>query len=437
MEDIKLITLKFKSGSLIVEDDGRTRTYAANHYGEILNELRTNGKDFSDEALKAPEIRLSSLIKLRDYQVEALSSWVKANNNGIVVLPTGAGKTYLAIKAMEIVSISTLIVVPTLVLVDQWKKTLESSLGIDVGVLGGGEDDVKSITVTTYDSAVLRAHKLGDKFGMIIFDEVHHLPAQTNRKAATSYLAPYRMGLTATLGRDPQAIETLRDLIGSVVYEKKIEDLAGTHLSDYTIKTIHVPLTPDERLEYEWQYTIYRNFLLKRGIKIRSAKDFLNLVKRSGTDPEARRAIMARNTAMDTALNSRSKLEYLRELLNSSSSEKSLIFTRHNKLVYKISRELLIPAITHQTGKDEREEILNRFKDGTYLRIVTSQVLDEGVDVPDASLAVILSGTGSSREFIQRLGRVLRKKENKKATLVELVSLDTAEVRLSKRRKEG
>jgi len=154
-------------------------------------------------------------------------------------------------------------------------------------------------------------------------------------------------------------------------------------------------------------------------------------------DPEARRALMARNAAMDIALNSMSKEEYLRGLLSANPSEKTLIFTRHNKLVYRISRSLLLPAITHQTMREEREVILDRFRRGVYRRIITSQVLDEGIDVPDASVAVILSGTGSSREFIQRLGRVLRKKEGKQATLYELVSLGTAEMRLSKRRKEA
>jgi superfamily II DNA or RNA helicase len=158
---------------------------------------------------------------------------------------------------------------------------------------------------------------------------------------------------------------------------------------------------------------------------------------RTGRDPEARRALLARNRAMYIAQNSSSKVGYLKDLLASNPDSKSLIFTRHNKLVYRISREMLIPAITHQTPRQERAEILDAFMSGRYMRIVTSQVLDEGVDVPDASLAVILSGTGSSRQFIQRLGRVLRKKGRKRARLVELVSTGTAETRLSRRRKRG
>jgi superfamily II DNA or RNA helicase len=100
-----------------------------------------------------------------------------------------------------------------------------------------------------------------------------------------------------------------------------------------------------------------------------------------------------------------------------------------------ISRRFLIPAVTYQTPKQERREILDRFRSGVYRVIVTSQVLDEGVDVPDASVGFILSGTGSPREFIQRLGRLLRKVEGKRAKLVEIVSRETMEVRISRRRR--
>jgi superfamily II DNA or RNA helicase len=190
-------------------------------------------------------------------------------------------------------------------------------------------------------------------------------------------------------------------------------------------------------MEYDRGFAVYRGFIRTRGIRIRSAQDYQRLVMRTGRDPEARRAILARNRAMDVALNSSRKVDHLKHLLQANPDDKALIFTRHNKLVYRISREMLIPAITHQTPKEERQEILQRFKAGKYRRIVTSQVLDEGVDVPDASLAVVLSGTGSSRQFIQRLGRVLRKGEGKQARMVELVSEGTAETRISRRRRKG
>jgi superfamily II DNA or RNA helicase len=117
--------------------------------------------------------------------------------------------------------------------------------------------------------------------------------------------------------------------------------------------------------------------------------------------------------------------------------ERILIFTADNATVYRIAQELLIPAITHQTPVKERHEILTRFREGDYKTLVVSHVLNEGVDVPDARIAIILSGTGSSREYIQRLGRVLRKgtQKNKQAILYEVVAEDTSEERTSERRR--
>jgi superfamily II DNA or RNA helicase len=113
------------------------------------------------------------------------------------------------------------------------------------------------------------------------------------------------------------------------------------------------------------------------------------------------------------------------------------IFTEHNKLVHGISREFLIPAITYRTAGKERSEILDRFRSGIYRAVVTSKVLDEGIDVPEADVGVILSGTGSARAFIQRLGRILRKKEGKEAVLYEIVSAETSEINTAKRRKKS
>jgi superfamily II DNA or RNA helicase len=158
---------------------------------------------------------------------------------------------------------------------------------------------------------------------------------------------------------------------------------------------------------------------------------------RTGTDREAREALLARNRAMDIAFNSEAKIGALEEILNSNPDERILIFTQHNELVYRISKRFLIPYITYTTDKEERHEILKRFKDGRFRAVVTSKVLDEGIDVPEASLGIIVSGTGSAREFIQRLGRLLRKREWKEAKLIELVSKETSEMKTSWRRKRS
>jgi len=408
----------------------------ANRYGEIIEHLRRSGSEYRDEALDPlPCPKLSSSVELRDYQRKALDAWNAAGRRGVVVLPTGAGKTVVAMKAIEELGSATLVVVPTLVLVDQWRSRLEKAFGVDIGAVGGGEAVLRCLTVSTYDSAMIRANELGNRFMLLVFDEVHHLPAPNYRRIGEMYLAPYRLGLTATLEREDGGHLALRELVGDKVYERGVDDLAGTHLSEYSIQTVTLPLTADEQAEYDTQYAEYRRFITGRGIHMRSARDFQRFVMRSGQDPAARRALLGRNRAMDVAFNSATKIRYLKQLLRENPLKKAIIFTQHNSLVYRISREMLIPAITHQTSQDEREDILRKFRSGRYMRIVTSRVLDEGVDVPDASMAVILSGSGSSREFIQRLGRVLRKQAGKSARLIEFVSMGTAETRLSRRRK--
>jgi superfamily II DNA or RNA helicase len=159
----------------------------------------------------------------------------------------------------------------------------------------------------------------------------------------------------------------------------------------------------------------------------------------SGRSSIARQAVLARNKAMDIALNSKSKIEELREILSENKGRKTIIFTQHNKLVYNISDQFLIPFITYKSSKAERQDALQGFKDGRYTALVTSKVLDEGVDVPDAEIGIIVSGTGSSREFIQRLGRLLRPKpySNTKAKLIEIVSSGTREMGTSAKRKKA
>jgi len=135
-------------------------------------------------------------------------------------------------------------------------------------------------------------------------------------------------------------------------------------------------------------------------------------------------------------MNAERKIERLADLLDRHREDRVIVFTAHTELVYRLSERFLIPAITAETGAKERREILERFRDGTYSRVVAANVLDEGVDVPDANVAIVLSGSGSEREFTQRLGRVLRPKDDGgRAILYELVSAETAEERVAGRRR--
>ncbi len=151
-------------------------------------------------------------------------------------------------------------------------------------------------------------------------------------------------------------------------------------------------------------------------------------------DKKAREALLAWNEARKIALNASEKLVLLERLLMKHRGDRILIFTEHNSLVKEISKRYLIPEITHKTDEREREIVMENFRKGVYNVIVTSKILEEGIDVPEANVAIILSGSGSKREFIQRLGRILRPKEDKLAVLYEIVTRGTTEVNLSYRR---
>ncbi|MFP3951830.1 MAG: DEAD/DEAH box helicase [Candidatus Bathyarchaeia archaeon] len=441
-----MIDIRYRKGSLLIRGDlgtpyakwdPRAEAFRALplHYSDIIEYLersRVLYRDRADESLPMPP--LNSKLELRPYQREALDAWLDAGRRGVIELPTGSGKTYIALKGIERINLATLVIVPTLDLVDQWRDELEEVYSIEVGVYGGGESILKPLTVSTYDSAYIRAEQIGNRFSFLVFDEVHHLPAPSYMQIAEMYTAPYRMGLTATYERPDGGHEELPRLVGGRVYRLDVDALTGQHLSPYTHERIYVDLTPKEREVYEQEYNVFTGYLERKGIPMRSQEDFKRFIMYTGGDPDAREALLARNRAVEIALNSSAKIEVLSDLLRAYNDEKTIIFTRHNDLVYRLSERFLIPAITHRTPKSERRRTLEEFRSGDYRVVVTSQVLDEGIDVPDASVAFIISGTGSSREYIQRLGRILRKRKGKTAKLFELVARDTVESRISWRR---
>ncbi|WP_232688672.1 DEAD/DEAH box helicase [Halobacterium zhouii] len=438
-----------------VEYDERTDTgrAPAHQYADLLSYLDSERIPYEDDVLRSDTLDVESDYELRDYQREALDAW-DANNRrgvpgsdttggsqrrsrwGVLELPTGSGKTVIGLKAIEAVGESALVVVPTIDLLEQWRAELETEFDAEIGQLGGGEQRVEPISVATYDSAYLRADDLGDRFSLVVFDEVHHLGGEGYRDIARLFAAPARLGLTATFERPDDAHEVVADLVGDVVYRLSADDLAGEHLAEYDVKRVSVPLTDDERERYEDAQGTFTEYLQQSNIRFRSGSDYQKLVKRSGTDPEARRALLAKQRARRIVRESDAKSEELAEILDRHRDDRVIVFTASTDLVYRLSERFLLPAVTHETGAAERREIIERFRDGTYSRVVTANVLDEGVDVPDANVAVVFAGSGSEREFTQRLGRVLRPKEGgTRALLYELVSEDTAEERVAARRR--
>ena len=407
------------------------------YYRDVLAYFEESKIPFEDSVQQLPPLEtLKSTVQLRSYQESALDRWQRNENKGVLVLPTAAGKTYIALKAIDVLRVQALIVVPTLDLIDQWRSRIKECLGVESGAVGGGENNVRMITVATYDSAYLQAAFLGNRFRLIVFDEVHHLASPSFMQIAEMYTAPYRMGLTATYERIDERHRLLPRLVGDLVFSVEVDELAGKHLAPYTYQKKFVELSMKDQQLYDREMEIFRRYLRENRIVMKSPRDFQRFIMRTGRDPRAREALLARNRALKTALNSQEKIKALGKMLERNKKEKALIFTLHTDLVYAISRIFLIPAITYLTPKKERREILESFRKGNYKTIVTSQVLDEGIDVPDATMGYILSGTGSTRAYIQRLGRLLRKVEGKKARLIEIVSKETLEVRMSRRRTQ-
>lgn len=384
--------------------------------------------------------RTNMALTPRPYQQEALDAWLAAEGRGVVVLPTGAGKTVLALMAVERLKLRTLVVVPTIELLYQWRDALIERLGVaksKVGIVGDGRKEHRPVTIITYASAAMPNAQIGGT-GLLICDEAHHLPSPSYSTIADRCGAPYRLGLTATPDRSDGAEGLLYKLLGPLAYSRKPEELsAAGHLAKYKEKRIYVDLGPEEALRYgvlmtEWKWFVARN----RGLLSRGGDFFGELIRRSGNDPAARAALQAHHQARMIALNAEAKLGQVARLLGEHRGDKVLIFSEYTALVDRISSALALPAITYRTAPDERKQILTLFRAGAYSKLVAGRVLNEGVDVPDANVAIVVSGNSTSREHIQRLGRVIRPKQQE-AVLYELVTRHTSEVASARKRHKG
>ena len=172
------------------------------------------------------------------------------------------------------------------------------------------------------------------------------------------------------------------------------------------------------------------------GISFGGKNGWQNFINASCRTTEGRAAFQAYREQRRIALAAPAKLRELEGLLGRHTRDRILVFTYDNATVYHIARRFLVPAITHQTKTKKRKQILDKFHRGDYPVVVTSQVLNEGVDVPAASVGIILSGTATVREHVQRLGRLLRKHGDKQALLYEVITRGTAEEFVSDRRRQ-
>ncbi|WP_394827145.1 DEAD/DEAH box helicase family protein [Pendulispora albinea] len=420
--------------------DDRTMCYRAPAvaYADVVRWLVAAKIPYEDDARRYPTLDAGARVhrEPRPFQSEALSAWRAQRGRGVVVLPTGAGKSHVALMAIDDKRRGSLVVAPTLDLVRQWIDVLQTTFGVHVGLVGGGDHDVQPLTVTTYDSLYLHAEHLGSRFGLIVFDECHHLPSAAYSLAARACLAPYRLGLTATPERADGREADLAELIGPVAYRRDIVELSGEYLAEYETERVSIELSPEEREEHDTERAIYRDFVQSHGIRMSHPSGWGEFIMMASQSASGRRALAAYRRQRELAFAPKAKLEYLEYLLFQHRQDRAILFTQDNATAYGIARRFLVPVLTHQTKVRERSAILKAFAEGTYHALATSKVLNEGVDVPDANVAVILSGSGSVREHVQRLGRILRKKGDKRAVLYELVTESTTETFTSERRRE-
>jgi superfamily II DNA or RNA helicase len=449
-------TLSFAGGTLVLEGAPR-RTLAggpgfgrwvwdrrveawrcdAIDYAAVVGELSAAGVRFEDRVhdwrpVRWPRVDLHSP---RPEQQAAIDAWSSVQR-GCVVMPTGTGKTEVALAIMARTAVSTLVVAPVRDLMYQWHRRILGGLGYDAGIIGDNVFRVRPVSVTTYDSACIHTEKLGNQFGLVVFDECHHLPGPIRRDAARMSAAPMRLGLTATFERSDGRHTDLATLIGPVVYEMPIATAKGRTLADYDVVRIPVHLSPEEQTRYDSLSRQVRDYVNQR-CQDDPGFTWEDLCAETGKTPEARRAMKAYFAKQAIEDRAEEKLRVLEDIFRLHAHEPCIVFAGSNAMARDVSRRFLIPCLLSHCRKKERAEVLGGLEEGRYPALVANRVLDEGVDLPEVKVAIVLGGTASSRQAKQRLGRVLRKSGNARAVLYEVVSAGTSEEKRSRRRRKS
>lgn len=453
-ESQPVIRVSFDRGTLLLEGEGVSEVHAvpgvlldprvgrvrapAHAWGHLRRVLRERGLAIEDhvsqENLGASRV---SMPELRGYQRQAIAAWELGGRRGVVALPTGSGKTRVAIAAMALTGASTLVVVPTRVLLEQWRSALFRETVGPIGQLGDGQRQLESITVSTFESALRTMDRFGACFDLLVVDEAHHFCGGGARSEALEMCSAIdRLGLTATPPEAAMGKRELERVVGPTVFRRSVREMAGTHLAAFEHLTTQLELTAAERREYEARYTpfqaAYRQ-LRRAGL----APDWSSFMQVISATPQGRKALSGYHAARRLVAVAKRKLEAVGHLLERHADEPVLVFCASNAAAYSISRRYCIAAVTADIKKRERERVLARFREGTIRAIVSSRVLNEGVDIPDARVGIVAGGVHGTREHVQRVGRLLRPRPGKTAVVHELVVRDTFEVGQATKRRRG
>ena len=426
--------MRFTGGTLVLDDGGRVPAY---RFGALAEDADARGVALAGDLRPTWSIdeRDAGHLGLRPYQKDALDRWTRARRRGVVALPTGAGKTRVAIAAILTCGLPALVLCPTRVLLRSWVKELTELVGERIGVVGDGTSRLERITVMTFESAYRRMDFFGHRFGLLVVDEAHHFASGLRSEALEACAAIARLGLSATApAADTEGARRLRDLIGPVVVEVPVEALVGKHLAPLELVPILVELDPEEREEYELKS---RPFIEARRAYFRRNRfaDYNAMLRDFGRYTRGRALLRDWARATRLACFPRAKRELIASLLERHRDDRSIVFTAHVEDAYAVAEQSLIPVITGEVGARERQRILSRFKAGTLRAIASARVLNEGVDVPDARVAIVASSSLGLREHVQRIGRVLRPAPGKTALVYELVTHATVDERIAAARR--
>ncbi|HET9555164.1 MAG TPA: DEAD/DEAH box helicase family protein [Anaeromyxobacteraceae bacterium] len=416
--------------------DGRVAALRAPavHLEAIRAELAARGVRAEDQAGRPADLPVSLVEPpLRPYQDDALWAWQRAGRRGLVVLPTGSGKTRLAVAAIARCRGPALVLVPTRALLGQWAAELGRAWAGPIGCLGDGERRVEAITVATFESGWRQMDRLGDRFRLLVVDEVHHFGDGLKDEALELCAAPARLGLTAT-PPSPAAVERLGALVGPIAFELAVGDLAGRWLAPFELVTLRLDLDDEERAAWERAVATYRP-ALQAFRRAQPGAGWADFARAAGRTEAGRRALDAFRSSRRLLAYPSAKRQAVAELLARHAAARVLVFTADNATAYAVAREQLVMPITCDISRAERAQALERFRRGELRALVSARVLNEGIDVPDAEVAVVVGGTQGEREHVQRIGRLLRPAEGKSAVVYELVMRGTSEVLQARRRR--
>jgi DNA excision repair protein ERCC-3 len=337
---------------------------------------------------------------MRDYQSAAIEKFWDGGS-GVVVLPCGAGKTIVGAGTMAVGKTNTLILVTNTVSARQWKNELvkRTTLNEDeIGEYSGSNKEILPVTIATYQ--ILTTKRKGEyahlellnakDWGLVIYDEVHLLPAPIFKMTA-DLQARRRLGLTATLVREDGKEGDVFSLIGPKRYDAPWKDIeAQGYIAPANCFEVRIDLPDDERLEY---------------------------------------AVANQDDRYRIAATSETKIPVIKQILHRHPGEQALIIGQYLDQIADVASALQIESITGETPVDRREELFELFRQGSISTLVVSKVANFSVDLPEASVAIQISGSyGSRQEEAQRLGRLLRPKaDGKSASFYSLIARDTVD----------